>query len=179
MAGTLTTKEASTLRLPCSQFCQDGWRAGWSLGREMPFFSAGACESHRESQGRASGEVTRWSGGLPTPRPPLQPTWTDGIIVFDTTLCFVVRLTRPIVVPELERFPKDAVRQRWTWINRIILGLKAIPETSSTSQILSPKVFPSPRAQCRDSLCGEESPPAHSHLEEYKSLLKNIQEIST
>ena len=56
--------------------------------------------------------MVRWVADSKTTSATNLNRWTFKVIVFETTLCFVVKLTRPIVVPELERFPKDAVRQR-------------------------------------------------------------------
>ena len=80
----VTSKDASTLRVPSSGSCKQGWSARCSQGREMPFLSAGVgrwegAGGGRCSQGRERGEETRWSEPPPPPPPPRQPTWESKL----------------------------------------------------------------------------------------------------
>ena len=92
----------------------------WLKGRVVPWLRDAFLLGRRlrvpqgvPGQGQWRGDqVVRWVADSKTTSATNLIRLTFKVFVFETTLCFAVRLTRPIVVPELERFPKDAVRQR-------------------------------------------------------------------
>ena len=78
----LTSKDASTLRVASSDSCKAGWSGSWSQGREMPFLSTAGgrwqpAAGARCSQGRESGQETKWSDLTP----PRHPTWLSKLSV--------------------------------------------------------------------------------------------------